>query len=197
MPPIETWVPPLRCASGSSGRENARPQYHAAGAESASPLKRNPMYPKDRGTRISAPSNSAAKASFRRHFFLVPLGSRAPSRDLEDGANFMTNGGVWVGLACLKSNPNGGIPDFPEELIDLRQTANRQERYCFWNVSHLASRRVELKAVAASRVPQAAFFLSTPYTTGPAPIAIAPPISPKRSPPRSATTAISTGAQTT
>src|ERR1700722_10783242 len=95
------------------------------------------MYPKDRGTRISAPSNSAAKASFRRHFFLVPLGSRAPSRDLEDGANFMTNGGVWVGLACLKSNPNGGIPDFPEELIDLRQTANRQPNDTVFGTFHI------------------------------------------------------------
>ncbi len=49
----------------------------------------------------------------------------------------MTNGDVWVGLACLKSNPNGGIPEFPEKLIDLRQTANRQPNDTVFGTFHI------------------------------------------------------------
>ncbi len=111
----------------------------------------------------------------------------------------MSNGDIWVGLACLKANPKArnfrrfgkgkgayvnvvawaqsqrgfeekvkrhvdgldcilvvleqvqllesrmNTADFPEELITMRQTANRQpDDTVFWNVSHLAPRGCEL-----------------------------------------------------
>lgn len=103
----------------------------------------------------------------------------------------MTNGDVWAGLACLKSNPNGenfqrfgkgkgayvnvvawadsqasfeekvkrhsegldcilvefdevqlmetrmSIPDVPEQLIDMRQTANRQPNDTVFGTFHI------------------------------------------------------------